>query len=107
MKYGCKLQFSSFPVQYSFSARSFSSSALTVAKAKVAEFLSDGALSVVQPSEDQFLSHIFPVPKRTPGEYRIIFDLSDLNPYIRKITFRMDNFHAIMALIARAISLFL
>ena len=101
MKYGYKLQFSSFPVQYSFSARSFSSSALTVAKAKVTEFLSEGALSVVQPSEDQFLSHIFPVPKRTPGEYRIILDLSDLNTYIRKITFRMDNFHAIMALIAR------
>ena len=58
-------------------------------------------MKVVSPSDSKFLSHIFPVPKRTPGEFRIIFDLSDLNLFIRKLTFRMDGFGSIMTLISR------
>ena len=101
VKYGYKLQFSSFPFQHSFSPRNFSSYSLPITKAKVTELLFEGALIVVSPSEDQFLSHIFPVPKRTPGEFRIIFDLSILNQFIRKLTFRMDSYGSIMALISR------
>ena len=98
---GYKLQFSSPPVQYSYTPRNFSSSSLPITEAKVKELLFEGALKIVSPSEDQFLSHIFPVPKRTPGEFRIIFDLSELNLFIRKLTFRMDGFGSIMSLISR------
>ena len=63
--------------------------------------LYEGALIIVKPSRNQFLSHIFPVPKRTLGEYRIIFDLSDLNMFIRKTTFRMTSYFSIMSLISR------
>lgn len=63
--------------------------------------LFEGVVLVVSPSDDQFISHIFPVPKQTLGEFRIIFDLSDLNLFIRKISFRMDNFTSIMSLISR------
>ena len=63
--------------------------------------LREGALIIVKPSRSQFLSHIFPVPKRTLGEFRIIFDLSDLNMFIRKTTFRMTSYFSIMSLISR------
>ena len=65
------------------------------------ELLYEGAIIEVNSSPGQFLSHIFPVPKRTPGEFRIIFDLSELNLFIRKTTFRMDSFFSIMSLISK------
>ena len=58
VKYGYKLQFSSFPVQHSFTPRNFSSYSLPITKAKVTELLFDHALMVGSPSEDQFY-HIF------------------------------------------------
>ena len=70
---GYKLQFSSHPVQYSYTPRNFSSYSLPITKAKVEELFFEGALKIVSPSEDQYLSRIFPVLKRTPGEFRIIF----------------------------------
>ena len=100
VKEGYKLQFSSPPFQTSYSPRNFSSVSLPITKAKVVELIFEGALKVVPPSDDQFLSHIFPVPKRTPGEFRIIFDLSELNLFIRKLSFRMDSYGAIMSLIS-------
>ena len=96
---GYKLQFHSPPVMPPYSPRSMSDASTTVTATKIQELLREGALKVVDPSPDQFLSHIFPVPKRTPGEFRIIFDLSILNLFIRKITFRMDNFSTLISLI--------
>ena len=101
VKYGYQLQFSSQPKQNSYSPRNYSSVSLPITEAKVKELMFEGALKIVPPSDDQFLSHIFPVPKRTPGEFRIIFDLSDLNLFIRKLTFRMDSYGSIMSLISR------
>ena len=76
-------------------------SASEVTAVKVQELLREGALIVVVPSPGQFISHIFPVPKRTPGEFRIIFDLSILNKFIRKISFRMDTYITIIGQICR------
>ena len=101
VKNGYKLQFFSPPVQAPYAPRTFTSLSLSVTKNKVEEFLHEGALIIVKPSSNQFLSHIFPVPKRTPGEFRIILDLSDLNMFIRKLTFRMDSYISIMSLISR------
>ena len=53
----------------------------------------------MSPSPGQYISHIFPVPKKTPGEYRIIFDLSELNDFVRKLRFKMDSLSDIMDLI--------
>ncbi|CAL4145885.1 unnamed protein product [Meganyctiphanes norvegica] len=78
-----------------------SASAFSVTAKKVSDLLLQGALIIVSPSSDQYISHIFPVPKKTPGEFRIIFDLSILNLFIRKISFRMDNYHTIIAQICR------
>ena len=68
-------------------------------KLKVTEFLSKNIIKVVSPSHDQFLSDIFPVPKKTVGEYRIILNLHDLNSFIRRTGFRMDSLADIMNLI--------
>ena len=78
-----------------------STSALSVTKVKVKDLFREGALIVVQPSPGQFISHIFPVPKRTPGEFRIIFDLTILNKFIRKLSFRMDTYITIIGQICR------
>ena len=101
VKEGYKLQFTSFPTQSSYSPRNFSSGSLAITKAKVKEMLKEGAIVVVKPSPDQFVSHIFPVAKRTLGEFRIIFDLSELNKFIQKLSFKMGSYHSIMSLIAR------
>ena len=101
MTEGYRLQFTTIPIQTSYIPRSMSESASTVTTRKIKELMHNAALIVVQPSPDQYISHIFPVPKKTPGEYRIIFDLSTLNKFIRKITFRMDNYHTIMTQISR------
>ena len=78
-----------------------SSTATSVTARKVKELRREGALIIVQPSPGQFISHIFPVPKKSPGEFRIIFDLSILNTFIRKISFRMDTYMVIIGMICR------
>lgn len=75
--------------------------ATAVTAVKVKELLYEGALLIVQPSPGQYISHIFPVPKRTPDEFRIIFDLSILNKFIRKLSFRMDTYFVIIGQICR------
>ena len=54
---------------------------------------------MVKPSRDHFLSDIFPVPKRCFSDHRIILDLSDLNNYVRKISFKMDSLDTIISMI--------
>ena len=101
VKYGYKLQFTSPPFQDFYFPRTYSPSSLSISKAKVEELLYEGAIIEVNPSPNQFLSHIFPVPKQTLGEFRMIFDLSELNLFIRKTTFRMGSFFSIMSLISK------
>ena len=101
VKYGYKLQFITPPIQSSYSPRVMSASASAVTMVKVRDLLREGALVVVLPSSGQFISHIFPVAKRSPGEFRIIFDLSILNKFIRKLSFRMDRYITIIGQIFR------
>ena len=70
-----------------------------ICKQKVKEFLKFKIIKRVNPSHGQFLSHIFPVPKKSPGEYRIIFDLTELNHYVRKLHFKMGSISDIMSII--------
>ena len=83
---GYKIQFNSVPVQINYQPRSISSKNEKICKDKVKKFLKFKIIKVISPNHDQieFISHIFPVPKRSPGEYRIIFDLTDLNLFVRK-----------------------
>ena len=67
---------------------------------KVKNFLSQGAIFKVPALSCSFFSNIFPVPKKSVGEFRIIFDLSELNNHLRKIHFKMDNLSSVMSLIS-------
>ena len=97
---GYKLQFISKPSQDSFSPRVMSKFTTEICFKNVKKFLSQGAIKPVSFSSCSYFSNIFPVPKKTLGEFRIIFDLSDLNKHLRKIHFRMDNLFSIMCLIS-------
>ena len=97
---GYKLQFISDPVQPSFFPRDMSSTSLNICNEKACEFLDTGAIISVSSHSCKFISYIFPVPKKTLGEFRIIFDLTLLNKFIRKVRFRMDSIASIMALIS-------
>ena len=96
---GYKIQFISIPLQYSYNHRNMSKATTNICKVKVSEFLHSKIIKVVSPHHDQYISHIFPVAKKTLGEYRIIFDLSELNTFVRKIKFRMDSLEDIINLI--------
>ena len=76
-----------------------SSEYLNICSYKIKKFLANGAIKVVQPSPDQFLSNIFPVPKKSLQDHRIILDLSELNEFIRKFSFKMDSLDTIIAMI--------
>ena len=97
---GYKLQFITVPIQTHFVPRDMSASSIDICLVKVKDFVHNGAVLSVSPSSCKYISYIFPVPKKTLGEFRIIFDLSELNKYIRKVHFRMDSLHSIMSLIS-------
>ena len=99
--HGYKIQFQSVPVQSHFTPRTMSSSCTKVLKVKVKEYLEFKIIKVVTPSQDQYISYIFPVPKKSLTDHRVIFDLTELNLLVRKIHFRMDGIPDIMALIQR------
>ena len=100
MAEGYKLQFITIPIQNEFTPRKMSESKLKICQQKVKSFKSENALISVSPSDCAYISDIFPVPKKTEGEFRIIFDLTELNKHIRKVHFRMDNLSYIIALIS-------
>ena len=98
---GYKIQFNSNPVQINYQPRSISAKNEKICKDKIKIFLKFKIIKTISPNHDQieFISHIFPVPKRSPGEYRIIFDLSELNNFVRKEHFKMDSISDIMEMI--------
>ena len=96
---GYMIQFISTPIQYKYVARNMSPKNIKVCGNKVAEFLEYKIIKVVTPNHDQFISHIFPVPKKSLKDYRIIFDLSELNEFVRKVHFKMDSIMDIFIMI--------
>ena len=96
---GYKIQFVSKPYQEKFTPRSMSNKNTIICKQKIKDFLQFKIIKIVSPSQEQFISHIFPVSKKSPGDFRIIFDLSDLNLHVRKIHFKMDSIPDIMIMI--------
>ena len=96
---GYKIQFISKPRQSKFTPRSMSKKNTVICKQKVKDFLKFKIIKIVSPNHEQFISHIFPVPKKSPGDFRIIFDLTELNHHVRKLHFKMDSIPDIMIMI--------
>ena len=88
---GVRLEFDSKPVQNSL-PRPYvcSKEQSNVIDKEVNELLEKGVVVQVEDSDDIFVSNIFLRPK--PGnKWRMIIDLSDLNQFVSKHHFKMDN----------------
>ena len=96
---GYRLDFVSEPYQESFSPRPMSRNTINICNKKVTQFLLHGTIVETQPSHDQFYSEIFPVAKKSLKDHRIILDLSDLNLFVRKLSFKMESLYSIMYMI--------
>ena len=57
---------------------------------EIQKHLRNGVISLVEPNEDQYISRVFTVPKNSGG-FRLIIDLKDLNQFINKVHFRMED----------------
>ena len=54
------------------------------------KLLAKGAIKIVSPFHDQFLSRIFVVPKKD-GSHRPVINLKPLNQFMRNTHFKMEN----------------
>ena len=98
VKEGYKLQFDPDPPPpRPFVHTSYSPSSKII-RCLLSDYLSKGAILVVDVRPDQYVSRIFEVPKKT-GDHRLILDLSDLNCYLKRIHFKMEGLETIASLI--------
>ena len=67
---------------------------------EIEKHLSSGVISKITPLNSDIVSRIFSVPKPN-GKLRIIIDLSYLNKFIRKISFKMEEKNAIKSIIGK------
>ena len=57
---------------------------------EIKKLLKKGAIEVVEHAENQFLSNIFTVPKKD-GTRRPVIDLRQLNQFVKKVPFKMED----------------
>ena len=62
--------------------------------------INSGAISMVEKSEDHYVSRVFVVEKKQGG-YRMVIDLKNLNNYVNKIHFRMEDKEVVSTLIEK------
>lgn len=99
VKEGYKIQFISHPVQRSpIISNPKSLSSKTSLMEQINKNLSIGAISVVPKSNNHFVSRVFTV-KKSNGDDRMIIDLSDLNEFVNKVTFKMEGLDVIKSLL--------
>lgn len=65
---------------------------------EISDLLLSGAISIIPPNPHQVVSRIFCVPKQN-GKNRLIIDLSLLNNYVNKCSFRLEDKETIKCLI--------
>ena len=90
IKEGYKLQFNPDPPppRPSFKT-SYSKTSSSIIRRLILDYLNKGAIRVIEIKDDQYVSRIFEVLKKT-GNYRLILDLSDLNLFLKKVHFKME-----------------
>ena len=59
-------------------------------ESEIQKFISKGVITVVPPSDNEFISNILLVPKKT-GDFRPVINLKPLNQFMQKIHFKMEN----------------
>ena len=59
-------------------------------ESEIRKLISKGAVTELSPCDDEFISTVFLVPKKT-GDFRPVINLKPLNQFVEKIHFKMDN----------------
>lgn len=64
------------------------------------DLLSNGAISLCQPCEGQFISSIFLIPKPN-GQSRFILNLKQLNKHIKTQHFKLEDLRTALKLVSK------
>ena len=67
---------------------------------EIEKHLENGVISPIEFSANQYVSRVFTVQKPS-GDFRMIIDLKNLNNFVNKIHFRMENKETIQNLLAK------
>ena len=59
-------------------------------ESEIKKLISKGAVTEVSPCDDEFISTVFLVPKKT-GDFRPVINLKPLNQFVEKTHFKMEN----------------
>ena len=59
-------------------------------ESEIKKLISKGAVTEVSPCDNDFISTVFLVPKKT-GDFRPVINLKPLNQFVEKIHFKMEN----------------
>lgn len=77
----------------------FSSAEKLIVWKEINKLLEMKVIKEVSHSKNEFISPIFVVPKKNPGEYRMILNLKKLNEHIPYFHFKMDTFESALKLV--------
>lgn len=88
---GYHLELENVPIQPSIpKAPPFNQTEIDLIDNEVSKLLEKGAITQVAPKDEEFISNIFLVPKKT-GDMRPVINLKQLNQFAQKIHFKMEN----------------
>lgn len=98
--FNCRIQFYDDiqPIRPKYRPTVFSDLEKQKIREEINNMLSMEIIEEVEPSENQFISSIFTVPKKD-GQLRMILNLKDLNNYVEYHHFKMDTFETALKLI--------
>ena len=90
---GYHLEFETTPHQVNLPKfAKYSESETVLIESEIRKLISKGAVTEVSPCDNEFISTVFLVPKKT-GDFRPVINLKLLNQFVEKIHFKMENIH--------------
>jgi hypothetical protein len=99
---GFRIPFEEFPTQQHVPQPiRFSGQEKGFIQNKLNEMLLAGIVTRCEPCDDQIISNIFLVPKKTPGQFRMILNLKNLNYDVEYAHFKMDTLYSALKLVTR------
>ena len=99
IEHGLKLQFHTTPPMIEIYSSPFSSLREDSISLEISELYNKSAIDTTKPTDDQFISPIFDVPKRDTKKRRVILNLKFLNKYIVKTGFKMEGYDTLFRLV--------
>ena len=101
IEHGLKLQFHTKPPMSEINSSPFSPLRAASISSEISTLHTKSAIDTANPSDDQFISPIFDVPKKDSKNRRVILNLKILNTYIVKTSFKMEGYDTLFRLIQK------